>query len=293
MFLYTNNYKSEILTKSEPLEENYYASITSAQLTFCELMTECTVKYYRDLYHANKDPKIVTEANEGFFSKILGYLKKFRDMIVGFFRKWYKKLKEFIFGKKEKYTYQAIKELLASDKAAKLANFTMTLNKPTYLFNPLFTMLAGGFGAQLAYGADPVSFITSKDLVRGKDINIFNNGIGVDKVRDTWQGQPFMHISITEIGWMVENIEKLEPSVAKLESDVNSYLDKLNSSVTAWINDKKSTYTPQIGAKITAYTTAIQNFLKEAFAVSSFVPSIYEKIFARYLTESEKYLIEG
>ena len=92
MFLYTNNYKSEILTKSEPLEENYYASITSAQLTFCELMTECTVKYYRDLYHANKDPKIVTEANEGFFSKILGYLKKFRDMIVGFFRKWYKKL---------------------------------------------------------------------------------------------------------------------------------------------------------------------------------------------------------
>ena len=102
-----------------------------------------------------------------------------------------------------------------------------------------------------------------------------------------------MHISITEIGWMVENIEKLEPSVAKLESDVNSYLDKLNSSVTAWINDKKSAYTPQIGAKITAYTTAIQNFLKEAFAVSSFVPSIYEKIFARYLTESESYLIEG
>lgn len=294
MFLYTQGITSSNRSIKVAREEvNYYEAISKEQTKFLNAVNEASITCYREVYFADGDEKIVTEGLKEYWDKFINWLKKIRDTVIAFFKKWYQKIKEFLFGKQDTFKYKAIKELIDDkEKAKKLASFNCECEFGAYDYQPYFNMLNSGLKHELVF-SDPDDYFMLKNITKNtNEVKFFYNFSHVDKAAEYWKGSAIRTVTLKDIKAMYKNIKDLPESIESLRKSVTKYIDKMIEKVEAMRKNPDSKYTPEIGNKIATYQTILNNFLKEAMKVSVDVEKNHSNVFTVFATKSHEYLLQ-
>lgn len=293
MFLYTQGIKSSMPAIRVANEEvNYYEAISKEQTKFLNAVNEASVACYKELYFANGDKKIVTEGLKEYWDKLIKYLKKVRDAVIAFFKKWYNKIKEFLSSKKESMKYKAIKELIDNkDKATKLAMFNYDSETQVFNYQPYFSMLNNGMAQEL--GMTISSQMTTDEILKDiKVAKVFKKYGDFKDISDYWKGTPTMRLTLKDIEVMYLNIENLPDKIEALRKEATGYIDLVIKTAETMRKDDPDNYTPEIGNRVATYQTVMNSFLKEAMQTSVAVETEYGKVFARFAVKAQEFLMQ-
>lgn len=293
MFLYTQGIKSSMPAIRVANEEvNYYEAISKEQTKFLNAVNEASVACYKELYFANGDKKIVTEGLKEYWDKLIKYLKKVRDAVIAFFKKWYNKIKEFLSSKKESMKYKAIKELIDNkDKATKLAMFNYDSEYQVFNYQPYFSMLNNGMAQEL--GMTISSQMTTDEILKDiKVAKVFKKYGDFKDISDYWKGTPTMRLTLKDIEVMYLNIENLPDKIEALRKEATGYIDLVIKTAETMRKDDPDNYTPEIGNRVATYQTVMNSFLKEAMQTSIAVETEYGKVFAKFAVKAQEFLMQ-
>jgi hypothetical protein len=241
MFLYANKIKSKGLVVDIE-SRNYYQDLLECKTSMINKLTEITLEYYRGIYQAHGNKKILTEAIGDSYTELKSLFEKFSADVMSILDKWIAEIKNHAQSILKGEIVTKFHQLKDSNFDYSIIDFSFEDGEKYYTYNNTYSWFGGNHGFTNMLATSKVAELMTPESLHQDDVQItFEKIFGLTKEAfsaDLMNDEITYEMSIAMVESFLKRIESVGDFLDEMRLDVAKGLTSAGAGIEAICNNE-------------------------------------------------------